>query len=108
MRRNARTKGRLKRSAVVTELTLELEECLPSGGDAETEAEARLLGDAISRWLRSQPRERADMFVRRYWYCDSVSEVARGLGVSESKVKSALARSRAALRTYLIEEGYDI
>ena len=45
------------------------------------------------------------MFLRRYWYGESVAEVAQALGCGEGKVKSSLFRSRKALREYLEKEG---
>ena len=49
-----------------------------------------------------------NLFLRRYWYCDAISDIARRYGLSESKVKSSLARSRKALGEALRREGYDV
>lgn len=46
------------------------------------------------------------MFVRRYWYSDSIKEIARWYGVSESKVKSQLFRVRGRMKEYLKKEGF--
>ena len=46
------------------------------------------------------------IFVRRYWYMDSVKDIAKRYEISESKVKSSLLRSRQKLSAYLTEEGY--
>ena len=45
------------------------------------------------------------IFVRRYWYMDSIGDIAERLKISESKTKSSLFRTRAKLRSYLLEEG---
>ena len=45
------------------------------------------------------------MFLRRYWYGESMAEIARALGCGEGKVKSSLFRSRKALRDCLEKEG---
>ena len=68
---------------------------------------ARSLGMCISAYLYTQREEVRRVFVRRYFSCDSVADIAAGLGISESKVKSILFRARNGLRHYLErEEGY--
>ena len=64
------------------------------------------LGEKISRFLKNQSKEKRVIFVRRYFYMDSISEICKRLAVSESKVKSVLFRVRNDLRKYLIREGY--
>ena len=46
------------------------------------------------------------MFIRRYWYMDSIADIAQRFSLSQSKVKTMLFRSRAQLRAYLEKEGY--
>ena len=48
------------------------------------------------------------MFVRRYWFLDSVADIAKRYGISESKVKTTLFRCRNRLREHLNKEGYTI
>ena len=48
------------------------------------------------------------VFLRRYWYCDGVAEIAAGTGYSQSKVKSLLHRTRRGLKEHLRKEGYDL
>ena len=97
-----------KRAAALTELTAEMEQCIPSPSDTAGEVDGILLGEAVSAYLRTLPEEQRVMFLRRYWYFDSVREVARYCAASESKVKSALHRMREGLRTYLMKEGYQL
>jgi RNA polymerase sigma-70 factor (ECF subfamily) len=59
---------------------------------------------AINAFLRGQPRKNADIFIRRYWYFDSVRELAARYGYSESKTASLLFRMRARLREKLESE----
>ncbi len=80
----------------------ELELFLPGSENTEEAAE---LKDLIERFLKSQSRERRGVFIRRYWLFEPVDEIARALGMSESKVKSLLFRTRNALREYLEKEG---
>lgn len=96
-----------KRSARVVSLTLEMESCIPDER-REGEAEARELGRALNRFLAALPRESRVIFLRRYWYCDTIEEIAHRWGFSESKVKTQLHRTRNKLRAYLIEEGIPV
>ena len=93
-----------KRSAQLTELTHEMEECIPDS-DRETEYADSIITGLINEHLRSLPHEKRDMFVRRYWYGDSIETIAQNMGFSKSKVKTALCRMRAELRTFLEEKG---
>ena len=82
---------------------------MPPGGERPEEAlDLQALGERISVFLQAQPEEKRNLFLRRYWYCDTISDIARRYGLSESKVKSSLARSRKALGETLRREGYDV
>ena len=97
-----------KRSAVFCELTGEMAECLPSGrGDeAESAAEAAELIRLLNAFLDRHREEQRNVFVRRYWYFDTVPEIGRRYGFSQSKVKMMLSRMREELRAELEKEGY--
>ena len=97
-----------KRAAALTELTAEMEQCIPSPSDTAGEVDGILLGEAVSAFLRTIPEEQRIMFLRRYWYFDSVGDIARRCMASESKVKSVLFRVRKHLKDYLIKEGYHL
>lgn len=86
----------------------ELEECLPAGGGTGRAVEDWELAELLNGFLRALSREGRAMFLRRYWYGQSVAEVAAALGCGEGKVKSALFRSRKALREYLEKEGITV
>ncbi len=103
-----RTRGRQKRSAVITELTAEMEECIPSPDDIVSRLEYQELGAAISRYLYTLSDEKQMIFIRRYWYLDSVETIARRLGIGQSKVKMTLLRCRKGLQEYLWKEGYEL
>ena len=93
-----------KRSAEIVQLTTELEQCIPDPA-AEKNYEAEEIGGLISSFLLTRSKENRVVFVRRYFFSDPVQDIARRLGVSESKVKSSLFRTRNKLRTYLEKEG---
>lgn len=84
----------------------ELAECIPAGNRGEDLADLTALRDALNRFLRSLPTEPRSVFLRRYWYAQSIAEIAAGCGMSESKVKSMLLRTRNKLRKALTEEGF--
>jgi len=103
-----RTRSRLKRSGVIAELTAEMEECIPATDDTACKVEYKELGEAISRYLNSLSEEKQIIFIRRYWYLDSVDAIAKRFGVGHSKVKMTLLRCRNGLREYLAKEEYDL
>ena len=82
----------------------ELQECVSGGVSPERMAEQSYLGQVISDFLRGLPKEERIMFVRRYFYMDSVAEVAEYFGCSESKVKTMMFRCRKKLQEILIRE----
>ena len=84
----------------------ELGECVSGGEDPQTRLELEELSGAISRWLYAQSEPTRTLFLRRYFYCDSLADAARHCAVSVSAAKSALHRVRQSLRAYLEEEGY--
>lgn len=101
-------RDRLKRSAYITELSVEMEQCIPSPNDVESYLDGIEIGRIISVFLHRQSKEKRVIFMHRYYYLDSVSSIADRFGYSESKVKSMLFRMRNDLRNYLIKEGYTL
>ena len=83
-------------------------ECISDGSNVENEVEAKELSRAISAFLDSCSEEQRNVFVRRYWFFDSISEICARYGFSQSKVKSMLFRMREGLRDYLTKEGYQL
>lgn len=71
------------------------------------DTDERELGRIINRYLREQKPDRANLFIRHYYFCESVKTIAQSHRCSEAKVRSQLARMRAALREILKKEGYD-
>ena len=99
---------RQKRYAVYCELTREMQECIPAAQNVEAEIEASDLCRLINAFLGTRTEEQRNVFVRRYWYFDPVSEIADAYGFSLSKVKTMLFRMRADLKDYLEKEGYSV
>lgn len=84
----------------------ELDECIPSVNSAEQEFDSRMLSETLNSFLRTLPDDARDLFICRYFFADPVRETAARLGMSESKAKSMLHRTRIKLRLRLEEEGY--
>lgn len=95
-----------KRGAGQAALVLEeVKECIPTSSYVEQAIDNMLLADTINRFLADLPSETRKFFVRRYWYLSSVREIASDYGVSESKVKMSLVRTRKKLKKILEKEG---
>lgn len=103
-----REQNSLKRTAFICELSAEMEQCIPSPGDTDSQMDALALRDAINQFLATLNAEKRNIFVRRYWFMDSVVSISRLYGVSQSKVKSILFRVRNQLRAFLEKEGYEL
>ena len=86
----------------------ELAECVPSPGCVEQAMEYQELVQAVDVFLDTLSVEKRVMFVRRYWYNDSLAEIAARVGKKEKTVSKALERIRAQLRQYLEERGYRV
>ena len=82
----------------------ELAEAL-SGGALEEIVEAQELGRAIDCFLDTLNKENRILFLRRYWFGDSVQTIAKMRGMTENSVSVRLNRIRSKLRNYLIQEG---
>lgn len=96
-----------KRKAEVVSLTLELESCVPVGRNRD-KLESWEIGELLTGFLRQLPEEQRNIFLRRYWYADSIRDIAWRYGYSESKVKTTLMRLRNRLRSYLEGEGVTV
>lgn len=102
-----RKRETLKRGAGAYMLSLsELSECLPGGKDTEQEAEGKRLSAAVTEFVAALPEKNRRIFLGRYYFLDSVREVARYCGVTEANAKVILHRARQALRTHLEREGF--
>ena len=104
-----RVKARLaqKRGGGQLELALEeLSECLPGAGQVEEQVVADELGEFIRRFVRGLPEREGDVFARRYFFTESIGEIARGYGLSVNHTTVLLSRTRKKLRQQLIKEGY--
>ncbi|MBQ8896295.1 MAG: RNA polymerase sigma factor [Clostridia bacterium] len=86
----------------------ELEGCLSVGNSTEQEIEVRHLAGVINDFLKELPETSRNLFIGRYYFSDSLKEVSRYCGVSESKAKTLLFRTRQKLKIHLEKEGYKL
>lgn len=106
-RLNARASG--KRGGGELALALEeLSEVIPAGDDVELTVHRRELLEAVNGFLGTLPKRDRRAFVLRYWYAESVSAIAKRLGISENSVSVTLHRTRKKLREYLTERGFEV
>lgn len=102
----ARQYSAQKRGLGQTELVLsELEDCIPAQNSVEQMFDEMVLARSISQFLRAQPRQNRNIFIRRYWYLSPIRDIATDRGMSESRVASLLFRMRNALKSHLEKEG---
>lgn len=93
-----------KRGGLQVDLCLEeLAECIP-----EKEMEEGYITEIINDFLGKQDPKKVKIFVRRYWYLDSIKDIAIMCACSESSVKTTLFRMREALKEELNQEGIKI
>lgn len=93
-----------KRHAEVVSLSQEMELCIPDTS-RERMMEAKELGRILDAFLESLPKDSRLIFLRRYWYVDTIAEIAQRYGMTESKVKMQLSRTKNKLSFYLEKEG---
>ncbi len=102
-----RRKNREKRKGSQYAMSLaELEECISTGDTTVEAVDAKVLGEALNKFLQGVSEEARYAFIGRYYFMDSMKEVATYCGMSESGAKSLLYRTRQELKEYLEKEGY--
>lgn len=96
-----------KRNGEIVALTSEMELCIPDTAQAR-ELEGKEIGRIMNEFLEALPKETRLIFLRRYWHLDTIAEIAARYGLTESKVKMQLSRTRGKLRTHLEQEGVTV
>ena len=86
----------------------ELTDCISGVDNVEQIVDRQELIKDINSFVRSLPTEKRNLFVRRYWYADSVSFLAKEYGMLPGTVSKTLERTRKQLKTYLTERGFEI
>ena len=104
-----RKRTRIKRGGGEYVVSLsELEGTFSAGNTTEARMDGMALSAAINTFLRKLEPQARTAFIGRYYFMDPVAEVARYCGMSESKAKSMLHRTRQKLKAYLQKEGFTV
>lgn len=102
-------KNAKKRSAELVALTSEMELCIPDpSSEIDEDRTGEEIGQLINKFLSSLTEEKRLIFMRRYWYTDSVRSISERYGIGESKVKTTLFRARNELKDFLRKEGVTV
>lgn len=96
-----------KRNGQIVALTQEMEACIPSTWQAAS-VDSGEISSLVSSFLRTQTPENRMVFLRRYWYGDSISEIALRYELSQNAVMMRLSRTRSKLASYLKKEGISV
>ena len=94
-----------KRNGACDEVLDELAELIPARETVESTFDAKELSAAVDRFLDEVSYDDRYLFMRRYWYADSVSEIAKAMGLGPHRVTVRLSRIRKRLYDYLKKEG---
>lgn len=86
----------------------ELEECIPAPSSVEQAIETKELSSYISAWLYLQNEKEAMLFICRYWYGDSVQDLAKKSGTTAAKMAQTMLRLRKSLKAYLEQKGVNL
>lgn len=86
----------------------ELEDCISGSDMVEEEIENNRIEKAISDFLRTLDYDSRNVFLRRYWYFDSITDIEKRFNISSSKATTMLFRTRMKLKAYLQKEGIDL
>lgn len=97
-----------KRGGSEYEVSLEeLEECVSDSGDPADEAQMRTLSRDIDRFLDTLPSRDRYIFIHRYFFAETIIEIAESLHLTQNNVKVILSRTRKKMKTFLVQEGYE-
>ena len=88
-------------------MTNELLECIPNSLN-ESSIESHILKEVLENFLDGLSKEKRLIFMRRYWFFESIVEIANRFNISEGKVKTSLYRTRTKLKLYLEKEGISV
>ena len=86
----------------------ELSDCFPSDKNVEDEAITSSMIKSVNSFLDGLKKDDRKMFIRRYWYSESIEMIAKENGISKNKAAVKLHRIRKRLHAYLRKEGYDV
>jgi len=92
----------------ITIVLNELAELIADPSSTEDAWNEKMLAETLNYFLASLPAKKRKIFVCRYWYADSVKDIAERFGMRENNVSVALSRLRTKLHNYLMESGFEL
>ena len=98
----------VKRNSYYDVSLSELEACLPALNSVEDDYILKMLSKKINEFLDNLDTENRVIFVRRYWYADSIADIADRMSMNRHAVTVRLFRIREKLKKFLKKEGYDL
>lgn len=101
-------KNHAKKREGIEIMLSELEECIPSSLDTEAESEKGEITAAINCWLSERSKEERMIFIRRYWYGESIIQITEKSGIKPKPLSSKMFRLRKSLRDFLEKEGISL
>ena len=97
-----------KRNSIYDVALDEISDCIPASFSVENEIEAKEVAGLIDSFLEGLDRKSRVLFVRRYWYADSIEDLSDLFNKSKHYISVRLSRIRKALKQYLTEKGVSI
>lgn len=101
-------KAQKRGSGQISLVIEELADVITDSNDIENEWNKKLLIESINSYLSELPDVKRRIFVCRYWYADSVKDIAGRFGMTENNVSVTLQRLRSQLHNYLVERGFEL
>ena len=86
----------------------EMHDVVASDADVPSQIAEQEFSESFNRFLRSLPERDCNIFIRRYYYLDPISLIAKRYGLSVANVQKILSRTRNKLRAHLEKEGYAV
>ena len=99
---------RQKRNIGNTVMLSELEDCLPTEMIGASETNAEIVRTVLNSFIKSLDPETEILFVRRYIYLESVTELSKRFELDENRISVKLYRARKKLKKLLEKEGIRI
>lgn len=101
-------KAKKRGGLLFDELACELNDCISSPDNVDNAIDEKELTVLIEKFLLSKPESKRNLFIRRYWFVCSISELSKEFNMSESKVTAILHRMRKELKNILETEGFPL
>ena len=100
--RNAQKRGSGEMHLILEELS----ECLAGESDVEDECIVKELGKCIQIFISKLPERDGNVFLRRYFFCEPISVIAKRYSISQNNAMVLLSRTRQKLKRHLVKEGF--